>query len=292
MGEERRSIMLDAALKDRNLLGAALGSPATWQTWFVALKAAFGIELSRQELRTFASIAGSRKPPAERVKELWALAGRGSGKSRIAAVIATYLACFQEHDLDAGEIGYVLVLAASRDQANIVFNYAYSFLRKSAILRKLIRKANAFEIHLTNRVVISIHSNSFRNIRGKTLLACIFDEVAFWRDELSANPDLETYRAVKPSLARTVGVLIGISSPYRRAGLLYAKFRDHFDKDDDDVLVVKGGTSQFNPTISQISLELRPEVLRLHRRQRRSQRRVHVLRRTLRRQEGRGEFCL
>jgi hypothetical protein len=56
------------------------------------------------------------------------------------------------------------------------------------ILRKLIRKANAFEIHLTNRVVISIHSNSFRNIRGKTLLACIFDEVSFWRDEVSANP--------------------------------------------------------------------------------------------------------
>jgi hypothetical protein len=103
-------------------------------------------------------------------------------------------------------------------------------------------------------VVISIHSNSFRNIRGKTLLACIFDEVAFWRDEVSANPDLETYRAVLPSLVRTGGMLIGISTPYRRGGLLHAEYKDHFDTDDDDVLVVKGSTQQFNPTISQITI--------------------------------------
>jgi hypothetical protein len=32
----------------------------------------------------------------------------------------------------------------------------------------------------------NIHSNSFRTIRGRTLCACVFDEVAVWRDELSA----------------------------------------------------------------------------------------------------------
>jgi hypothetical protein len=26
------------------------------------------------------------------------------------------------------------------------------------------------------------------------LLACVFDETAFWRDETTANPDLEVYR--------------------------------------------------------------------------------------------------
>jgi hypothetical protein len=85
-------------------------------------------------------------------------------------------------------------------------------------------------------------------IRGRTLLATIFDEIAYWRDDTSANPDIETYRAVRPSLVRTGGMLIGISSPYRRAGLLHVKFKDHYDTDDEDILVVKGGTSQFNPT--------------------------------------------
>jgi hypothetical protein len=161
-----------------------------------------------------------------------------------------YLACFAEHDLAPGETGNVLILAGSRDQAQAVFNYAQAFLRKSPILRQQIESTTANEIRLKNSVVISIHTNSFRLIRGRTLLAVIFDELAYWRDEASANPDLEVYRAVRPSLARTGGMLIGISSPYRRAGLLHSKFKGYFDTNDEDVLVVKGSTSQFNPTIS------------------------------------------
>ena len=246
-----RTASIDAALQDHKLLGAALGSIESWSTWLTVLKAAFGIKLNRSERRVFASVAGSRKPPQQRVQELWAIAGRGSGKSRISAAIAVYLACFFHHDLDPGEIGYVLVLAASRDQAHTVFSYAVAFLRKSAILRKMIVSTTAHEIRLTNGVIIAVHTNSYRLVRGKTLLATVFDELSMWRDDTSANPDLETYRAVRPSLARTGGVLIGISSPYRRAGLLYAKFKDHFDADDDDVLVVRGATSVFNPTIDQ-----------------------------------------
>ena len=97
----------------------------------------------------------------------------------------------------------------------------------------------ANEIKLTNGVTISVHSNSFRLIRGRTLLAFVFDEIAYWRDDTSANPDIETYRAVRPSLAHTGGMLIGISSPYRRAGLLHQKFKDHYAVDDNDVLVVR-----------------------------------------------------
>ena len=108
----------------------------------------------------------------------------------------------------------------------------------------------AHEIRLTNGVVIAVHSNSFRLIRGRTLLAVVADELAYWRDETSANPDLETYRACGPSLARTGGMWIAISSPYRRGGLLYSKHQDHYDADDDDVLVVRGATELFNPTIS------------------------------------------
>ena len=90
--------------------------------------------------------------------------------------------------------------------------------------------------------------------RRSLILACIFDEIAYWRDDSSANPDLEVFRAVKPSLARTGGMLVGISSPYRRAGLLHQRFKDYYDTDDADVLVVKGGTAQFNPTISQATI--------------------------------------
>ena len=149
----------------------------------------------------------------------------------------------------------MLVLAGSRDQAQVVFGYLRGFLEGSPILRQMIKSSTAYEIRLTNGITLAVHSNSFRFIRGRSLVACIFDEVAFWRDELSAAPDIEVYRAVLPSLLRMNGMLIGISTPYRRSGLLFDKFQQHFDKDGDDVLVVRGSTTTFNPRISQAKID-------------------------------------
>src|SRR5215469_4867873 len=67
--------------------------------------------------------------------------------------------------------------------------------------------------------------------------------------------DVETYRAVLPALATTGGMLVGISSPYRRSGLLFERFRDHFDKSDDDVLVVRGPSLRFNPMLDRSVIE-------------------------------------
>ena len=111
---------IDQALAP-NLLGAALGDTQTWQTWRVVLKACFGLELNREEARAFASVAGSRAPPAQRIRELWAIVGRRGGKSKIAAALAVYFALFTNPRLSMGEIGMVLVLAASRDQDAVVF---------------------------------------------------------------------------------------------------------------------------------------------------------------------------
>ena len=100
-----------------------------------------------------------------------------------------------------------------------------------------------------NGVTIAVHANNYRSVRGRTLLCAIFDEVAFWRDDSSATPDVETFSAVLPSLSTVGGMLIGISTPYRKIGLLHQKFRDHFGVDSPDVLVVQGPTSLFNPTM-------------------------------------------
>jgi hypothetical protein len=118
-----------------------------------------------------------------------------------------------------------------------------------------VRAITAHEIRLANDVMIGVHVNSYRTIRGKTLLGVVFDEVSFWRDEASATPDVETYRAVMPSLVASNGMLIGISTPYRRTGLLHAKHRDHFGVEGDDVLVVQGDSATFNPLLSAVLIE-------------------------------------
>ena len=244
------TISIDAALTYNDLLGAALGNPASWTTWLTVLRAAYGLNLSDEQRELFVSVAGGRDPPTRRVRELWAQVGRRGGKSRIAGALADYGALFVTYHLAAGEQGMVLVLAASQAQAKVVFSYCLGFIQQSPVLRQELVEATRNEIRLRSGITIAIHSTSFRNIRGRTLLCVIADEIAFWRDETSATPDVETYRAVLPALATTNGMLIAISTPYRRVGLLAQKFKDHYAQNDPDVLFVKGASKQFNPTIS------------------------------------------
>ena len=240
---------IDEALRDPQLLGAALGDAATWEVWLTVLRAASGLPLNQRQHKIFRSVAGNRSPPTHAVKELWAVISRRAGKSRIAAACAVHCALLQQHHLAPGEVGHVLVLSPSVAQARTVLNYCEGFIAASPVLQQEIDTVTQSEIRLRNGVVIGTHSNSFRNVRGRTLLACIFDESAFWRDEDSALPDLECYRAVLPALSTTGGMLIGISSPYRKSGLLYQKHHDYFASDDSDVLVVQGRSVDFNATL-------------------------------------------
>jgi hypothetical protein len=239
------------AMLDKSLLGAGLGDLKTWQQWLMALRGAFAIKLNRAEAKAFAAIAGGRKPPVQKVREFWAVLGRRSGKSRIAAALAVYFAVLVDHTgkLAPGEIGYVFVLAASKDQARTIKNYCEGFLRSSPILSASIEEITAEEIRLHGGIVIGVHSANYRTVRGRSLLGCVFDETSFWRSEESAQPDVEVYRAVMPALATTGGMLVAISSPYRRVGLLHAKHRDYFGKDHDSVLVIQSESKTFNPTL-------------------------------------------
>ena len=242
---------IDSALRDQNLLGAALGDASSWSTWLVTLRAAAGLPLNEQQQQTFAAVAGNRGPPSHRVREVWCVVGRGGGKSRMAAACAVHTALLQQHQLAAGETGHVLVLSPTISQAKIVFGYCLGFIEQSPVLSQEIVSTTQSEIRLRSGVVIGTHPNSYRSVRGRTLLAVIADEISFWRDETSALPDVEAYRAILPSLIRTGGQLIGISTPYRKFGLLFQKHKDHFGIASDDVLVVQGSSTQFNPMLSE-----------------------------------------
>ena len=143
----------------------------------------------------------------------------------------------------------LLLLAASRSQARVAFDYVCGFLDASPILRQQILGITSEEVRLKDNVVIAVHAGSYRTIRGRTLLAVVADETSFWRDETSAQPDVEVFRACAPALAASGGIWIGISTGYRKIGLLYQKWRDHFGHDGDDVLVVQGPSSLFNSSL-------------------------------------------
>jgi len=242
-------IGIDRALTDQKLLGAALGDPSSWSRWLSVLRAAFALPMSDVDLTAFAEVAGDRAPPAHRVNELWAVVGRRSGKTRIAAAISVYIGAIEQHRLAPGEVGHVLLLAASRDQAKVAFSYVLGFLQMSTLLRGQIVGVTADEVRLAGNIVIGVQAGSYRTVRGRTLIAVVGDETSFWRDEASANPDVEVYRACAPALAASKGMWVGISTGYRKLGLLYQKWRDHYGQDGDGVLVVQGSSRQFNPAL-------------------------------------------
>ena len=174
----------------------------------------------------------------------------------MAAAIAVAIATTIDHSakLSPGEVGYVLVVAGAKDQAARVFDYCRAFLEESPILRQLVESVTADEIRLKGNIAIAVHANNFRTIRGRTLLSAVLDECAFWHDA-GALPDIEVYRAILPALITTRGMLIAISSPYRKIGLLHQKHRDHFGTDDDDVLVIQGSSREFNPMLDESEIQ-------------------------------------
>lgn len=243
------SITPAAAISHPAVLGRFFAGDS-WATWRAVLKAAWAEPLDEAERALFHAVAGDREPPRRRVRELVVVAGRRSGKDSIASAIATVAAVDDYRDrLRPGEAASILCLACDRDQARIVSRYIAAYFRDVPLLRPYVARETADGLELTTGAELVVGTNSFRSLRGRAFACAIFDEAAFWRDETSARPDVETFNAVAPGLVTLDGIIVIISTAYRRSGLLYSKWAAHFGRDDDDILVVHGPSATFNPTL-------------------------------------------
>ncbi len=175
---------------------------------------------------------------------------------RDAPAIAAYHAAFfdQQHKLRPGERALVICLAVDREQAKIVLGMIKAFF-ELPMLKPMVMRETQNGLELSNGVDITVATNDFRAVRGRSILCAILDEVAFFRDETSATPDAETYAALKPGLMTLKGTLIGISSPYRRSGLLFQKWKDFYGKNDPNALVIRAPSIVMNPTLDQQEID-------------------------------------
>jgi hypothetical protein len=142
------------------------------------------------------------------------------------------------------------VVAADRRQARTIMRYLAGFLDAVPMLKAMVTSRTKETIELNNRVTIEVHTCNFRSVRGYTIVAALLDEVAFWRSEDSANPDTEILNGLRPGMATIPGaMLIAISSPYARNGVLWEAYRKHYGKDGDPVLVWQAPTVAMNPQV-------------------------------------------
>jgi hypothetical protein len=223
----------------------------SWNNWRAILKAAYALPMSPAEVEFFRSVAGGREPPRSQVRELWLICGRRAGKDSIASVIAAHSAALfdQQDRLRQGERALIACLAVDRNQSRIILDYIKSYFVDIPMLASLVKRSTAIGFQLHNSIDIEVSTNSFRSIRGRPFALAILDECAYYMSENSATPDLELYKAIVPGMATLPNsMLVGISSPYRRSGLLFQKHKDHFGR-DGDVLVIQAPTTLLNPTI-------------------------------------------
>jgi hypothetical protein len=154
--------------------------------------------------------------------------------------------------LTSGERGVVMVIAADRRQAGVIFKYLKAFLAIGPLVGMIVRET-ADTLDLNNGVTIEIQTASWRTIRGRTVLAALCDELAFWmQDDGGANPDVEIIAALKPAMATIPkAMMLKASSPYARRGALWNDYRRHYAKDDGATLVWQADTRTMNPSVPQ-----------------------------------------
>ncbi|MGH7536526.1 MAG: hypothetical protein ACREMG_13235, partial [Gemmatimonadales bacterium] len=197
--------------------------------------------------------------PVTPSRESWVIVGRRGGKSRIAALVAVFLACLRDYSgvLAPGERGVVMVIAADRLQARVVLRYIVGLIDDVPELRALVVNRRKESLDLCTGVVIEVHTASYRTVRGYTVLAAVLDEVAFWRSEDSASPDKEVLDALRPGMATVPGaVLLAISTPYARRGEVWNAYERWRGREEPGTpLVWQADTASMNPAVDPFVIE-------------------------------------
>jgi hypothetical protein len=230
----------------------------TWQNWKSVLKAMDGLTMSAEDVAFLKSVAGGREPPGQPVKELVAACARRTGKDSVASAIATRTAAtFDQQDrLRPGERAQIFCLACDREQADIILGYIKSYFERIPALKAMVERETRDGLQLNNQVAIVVATNSYKSIRGRAVLLAILDEAAFFASDTSASPDTELYAALRPGmLTLPTSRIIIISSPFKKSGLLWERYRKFFGTNDPNTLVIQANVRQLNPTITEQQIE-------------------------------------
>jgi len=231
----------------------------TWKNWITFFKVlSGGYKLSDEEMALFRECTGLHELPEKgSIKEVFLVIGRRGAKSTAAAILAVFYALWGnwENYLSPGEVARIFIIACNKDQGQIIMRYIKAIFDLPMFKDKLKRPLTE-SIELKNGVHIEIKPASWRSTRGFSVGLFIMEELAYWRFEVeSQTRDKEIYTALKPSTSTIKNsLIIGISTPFARQGLLYEKDERHFGK-PGPVLLWKAPTWVMNETLTKEQLE-------------------------------------
>lgn len=231
-----------------SLAGEEFSEPS-WSTWRIVARLIDGDAalLTDAEREVALRLTGRSVLPTTKPREVFIAAGRRGGKSKFAALVATWRAA-AEYDLSRGETARAVFVAPDREQATIGLDYARGMIHDSELLAAELAKDKLGVLTFRHRTELKVVTASYRTSRGTTLCAVVVDEASSLRADDSALPDVELVRAVRPGLDTLRGLLLVISSPHRKVGILYEAHRKYFGNDSDDRhLFLQAATLELNP---------------------------------------------
>jgi len=236
------------AITSPSFFGPAFKKPETWQNWLTLWKAVYGLEMTPEEMAMFRQCTGRQTVLQNGYREIYTIAGRRSGKTRMAATLVAYEALWGgwEQYLSKGERAYLFLFAVDKTQASVAYNYVRGLLE---FFEDEVEKVTTDEIQLRNRCSIMIKTSNYASSRGFSTAVCVLDELAFYPTEQYASPAEELITALLPSLLPG-GFIFGASTPYARFGYLFDAYETYYGQDTEDVLIWKAGTRTLNPTFS------------------------------------------
>ena len=176
------------ALADPKVFAGHFRGP-TWDAWRVFLAALFALPMTPEQWAIYQRHTGRSVPPTTPALEAWLCIGRRGGKSFVLAATAVFLAAFKDWRpyLGPGEVGTVMVICADRKQARTIMRFALGLLKAVPMLRRQIENVTRESITLKHRIMIEVHTASFRTTRGYTIVAALCDEIAYWPTDESAS---------------------------------------------------------------------------------------------------------
>ena len=226
--KRRDNVSIIDFVTDPQLLGLAISDPQE-----VLLRSLYGLPLSTFQQDIFTLCTGRHEYPSHGFVEATVIAGARAGKdSRIACPIAAYEACLGSHEkqLGRGEYGTIPLIAQDQRATKIAFNYLKDYFLESSVLKSMLDdEPYANEIKLKNRITIVCFPSTLASLRGWSIPVAVLDEVGYWRQEGSADADVEILSSVRRGMINFRNSrLVKISSPYMKGGILYDDFKNHF----------------------------------------------------------------
>lgn len=227
-----------------------LGEPIS-PAWVTVFKAFQGEPLTNAELETWRALSGQEDYKPQERGELWCVKGRRAAGTKTAAKFVCYLIHAHGHEYRRfaakSDRLHALIVLQTRDIAKEVMAYFNGFYTDSPLLSGEVAEMFKNSLELKNGFVVSIATCSYRAPRGMNIPIGFLDETGAWRVE-GTDLDVEVYRSLRPAMIQFKNSkLIGLGSPWVRAGLLFDCWQHRFDRSDRLVLCTP--TPAMNPLI-------------------------------------------